>query len=634
MIVRQLLTGIGYVVSKKSEKSATDSFKRVKEGAKTLGQFLIAGTLAQGFRAAIGYASQANENLNVINVAFENQAQAVLDWARTSGEAAGRSEFAMRQYAGTVGAMAGPTLGSAEATAKLSTDMAQLAVDLGSFFDASDEEALDALKAGLIGSSEPLMRFGVVMNEAALQSFATSKGLRTQVKDMKAAQKMQLRYQFIMDRTTKAQGDAARTGEGYANQLKRLGGNMRNILTDVGTEFLDNAAGLLAIFNKILVVLRGPLTIAFRSVANAIRFTTAVVIGLIEGFTKLDIVTQTVLTALLIRTLALHAPWLVWGALIAAAVGGVILLLDDLWVAMQGGDSAIASIIGNIKFLKEETGSYSKAVRLSLQESLDFWIEYFTGVQHGSWRIGEFIRNDWRTWSDDVGFVGDALGILARDFDSTIKGAIDGAIAWVRSRWPAFSDLLKQPIGPAIDTISKWFDGLVEDIEASFENMGESIKQMFERAGDAIYNVLKRIVGWFGELIDPLLEKIEGIFNLGGLGGWLGDVLGGLGDIDKLAGLVEPLQVAAPGSPAALASQGAPVAFPRQMTPMEPRPQAVAPQFVTREATANQSIEVNVNAPGADGPAIASVVAPAVGRAAADGNRRIAQQLLAGGATP
>lgn len=634
MIVRQLLTGIGYVVSKKSEKSAKESFARVREGAKALGQFLVAGTLAQGFRAAISYASDAEETLNVVNVAFENQAQAVLDWAKTSGEASGRSEYAMREYASTLGAILAPTINNAKATADMSTEMAQLAVDLGSFYNATDEEALDAIRAGIIGSTEPLQRFAIVMNEAELQSFATAKGYKQQVKDMNAAQKMQLRYQFIMAKSTKAQGDAERTGEGYANQLKRLGGNMRNILTDVGKQFLENAAGLLSILNKLLTVLRGPLTIAFRSVANAIRFTTAVIIGLWEEFKKLDAVTKVVLTALLIRTLALHAPWLVWGVLIAAAVGGVILLLDDLWVAMQGGDSATASIIGNIKLLKEETGSYSKAVRLSLQETVDYWGEYLFGVKHSAWRIGEFIRNDWRTWADDVGFVGDALGILARDFDSTIKGAIDGAIAWVRSRWPAFSDLLKQPIGPAIDTISKWFDGLVEDIEASFENMGESIKQMFERAGDAIYDVLKRIVGWFGELIDPVLEKIEGILNLGGLGGWLGKAFGGLGDIDKLAGLVEPLQVAAPGSPAALAAQGAPITFPRQMTPMEPRPQAVAPQFVTREATANQSIEVNVNAPGADGPAIASVVAPAVGRAAADGNRRIAQQLLAGGATP
>lgn len=634
MIVRQLLTGIGYVVDKKSEKTANDSFEQVKGWAKNAAQFLVAGALAQGFRVAIGYASKANENLNVINVAFEEQAKTVLDWARTSGEAVGRSEYAMREYASVLGAIAKPTLGSAKATAQMSTDLAQLAVDIGSFYDATDEEALDAIRAGLIGSAEPLYRFGVVMNEAALKTFAESKGIRKLVKDMSAAEKMTLRYQFIMQQAAQAQGDAANTSGSYANQIKRLQGNLRNILTDVGTEFLDNAAGLLVILNKILVVLRGPITIAFRSVANAIRFTTAVIIGLWEEFKKLDAVTKVVLTALLVRTLALHAPWLVWGALIAAAVGGVILILDDLWVAMKGGDSATASIIGNIKLLKEETGSYSKAVRLSLQESLDYWIEYFSGVKHGSWRIGEFIRNDWRTWADDVGFVGDALGILARDFDSTIKGAIDRAIAWVRSRWPAFSDFLKQPIGPAIDTISKWFDGLVEDIEASFENMGESIKQMFERAGDAIYDVLKRIVGWFGELIDPVLEKIEGILNLGGLGGWLGNVLGGLGDIDKLAGLVEPLQVAAPGSPAALAAQGAPITFPRQMTPMEPRPQAVAPQFVTREATANQSIEVNVNAPGADGPAIASVVAPAVGRAAADGNRRIAQQLLAGGATP
>jgi hypothetical protein len=357
MIVRTLLTSIGYVVNRKTEKTARDSFAGVKGAAQRLGTFLATGALAQGFRAAISFASDAEETMNVVTTAFENNAQAVLDWAAASGDAAGRSEFAMREYAATVGAIAGPTLDSADATADMATNMAQLAVDLGSFFNATDEEALDALKAGLIGSSEPLQRFGVTMSEAALQTFATSKGLRTQVKDMDAAQKMTLRYQFIMANTTKAQGDAAKTSAGLANQLKRFGGNIRNIATDMGKEFLGGAAGMLQAINKIAAAMRGPMSMAARSISNALKFLQAVVIGLWETFKELSTPLQALLVALLIRTLALHAPWLLWAVLIGAAVAGVIAILDDLWVTLQGGEGVMAGLVSEFAFQLDNTES-------------------------------------------------------------------------------------------------------------------------------------------------------------------------------------------------------------------------------------------------------------------------------------
>lgn len=552
MIVRQLLTSIGYVVNRKTEKTARASFASVKAAAQTLGAFLATGALAQGFRAAINFASDAEETMNVVTTAFENNAQAVIDWARTSGEAAGRSEFAMREYAATLGAIAGPTLGSADATAEMSTQMAQLAVDLGSFFNATDEEALDALKAGLIGSSEPLQRFGVTMSEAALQTFATSQGLRTQVKDMDAAQKMTLRYQFIMAKTTKAQGDAAKTSDGFANQIKRLQGNIRNVMTDIGKEFLPGAASMLQIVNKIAQSLRGPLTLAARSISNAFKFLQAVIIGLWETIKEMAWPFQAILTQLLIRTIMLHAPWLIWGALIAAAVGGAILILEDLWLAVTTGEGVLMGLLEQFTFWLNETDSIFSAVSNIINDAIDFWVELLTG--HANFTQG----------------VSDAIVDSFMWMAEAIKGVFD----WLTGIVTGFGDWWYEFFGGLGDLVGIF----VRDIIVLFTEIGDTISSVFSKVAD----VIGTVSGVIGKVFDILGEDILSVVG----------IRPGPGAI---------------GAGNASAARG--------------------------DLNSQQTIEVNVNAPGADGPAIAAAVAPAVGRASADGTRRVAQQLLVGGAT-
>lgn len=529
MIVRELLTRIGYQVDRKTERGAKASFDRLRGAAQALGAVLVTGVVAQGFRRMIDAASDVEETMNVVTTAFENQTQAVLQWARDSGEAAGRSEFAMREYAATVGAVVGPTLGSADATAELSTNMAQLAVDLGSFFNATDDEALQALRSGLIGQSEPLLRFGVAMNVAALDAFALSEGINKQVKEMSEAEKIQLRYRFIMARTTKAQGDAAKTSAGYANQLKRLQGNVRDIAVGIGQEFLGGAASLLQTINALAKQIKGPLIIGIRSLANAFRLAGALVIGLIEAFRSLSTGVKLAMMTALFFTLAFFAPWLVFGALLSAAIAGAIVILDDLWKALTTGEGVLAGLMGEFEYQLSETESWSEAMGQILKTAIDFWGELFFGFGDTTEQVG--------LWLVDI-----------------------------------------------------------------FDRAGQAINDAWDAVIQTILDGMLSIVGFISDKLEPVVNAIFGTMLK--LVGIVSDL--GLGDIAETLGFAGPRAIAAPGSPLA-AGRG--------------------------DVNAQQTIEVNVNAPGGDGPGIAAAVAPAVGRAAGDANRRTAQQLLVGGAS-
>ena len=61
--------------------------------------------------------------------------------------------------------------------AAMSKQMVTLGADMASFNNASPEETLDAIRAGLAGETEPLRRFGVFLNEARIAQQALSMGL-------------------------------------------------------------------------------------------------------------------------------------------------------------------------------------------------------------------------------------------------------------------------------------------------------------------------------------------------------------------------------------------------------------------------------------------------------------------------
>ena len=186
----------------------------------------------------IKVASDAEELDNVVDQAFGHMSKEINAWAKDTGKAMGRSTHQMREYAGVTQAMLKPILKNADAAAKMAKEMATLAVDMGSFWNVADEDAFEALRSGIVGMVQPLRRFGIDLSVATLEAWALEKGIKANVATMSDAEKMMLRWQFIMDRTTMVQGDAARTIDSVANMTKALGAEIRNVSEDFGVLLL------------------------------------------------------------------------------------------------------------------------------------------------------------------------------------------------------------------------------------------------------------------------------------------------------------------------------------------------------------------------------------------------------------
>ena len=111
------------------------------------------------------------------------------------------------------------------AGAKMAIQLSGLAADMASFFNSDYETTANALEAIFTGQSRALRQFGVVLSDANLEAYRLERGIETAYSQMNQAQKVALRYNYVLAMTANAQNDYARTAMSWANQMRLLTNN-------------------------------------------------------------------------------------------------------------------------------------------------------------------------------------------------------------------------------------------------------------------------------------------------------------------------------------------------------------------------------------------------------------------------
>tara|TARA_B110000977_G_scaffold40745_2_gene54807 strand:- start:8993 stop:11227 length:2235 start_codon:yes stop_codon:yes gene_type:complete len=202
--------------------------------------------------AAIKFASDFQESMNKVDVAFGKSKKEVKDFAKTTLKQFGIAEGSALDMAALFGDMATSMGLNQNAASDMSTSLVGLAGDLASFKNIGIEQATTALAGVFTGETESLKRLGIVMTEANLKSFAMEKGMNSNIKTMTQAQKVALRYKFIMESTSNAQGDFGRTSGGAANQMRIFQESMKELSAKFGQEILPAFTKLVTFANGLL----------------------------------------------------------------------------------------------------------------------------------------------------------------------------------------------------------------------------------------------------------------------------------------------------------------------------------------------------------------------------------------------
>ncbi len=223
-------------------------------GTAIAGALAAAGVALLGLaKRGLGLASDLQEVQNVVDVTFGDGAKVIDEFAKTADKAFGLSELQVKSFTGTMGAMLKSMGLTEEQTVDMSKQLAGLTGDMASFYNLNHDDAWGKIRSGIAGETEPLKQLGINMSVANLEAFALTQGITKSYDAMTEAEKVTLRYNYLLSTTADAQGDFARTSDGWANQLRTAKMNVDDLAASFGETLLPALQPVLKAFNDTAV---------------------------------------------------------------------------------------------------------------------------------------------------------------------------------------------------------------------------------------------------------------------------------------------------------------------------------------------------------------------------------------------
>lgn len=418
-------------------------------------------------------------------------------WAKGASKNFGLAEGAALDAANQMGIrlrqIGGMTEGAATQT---STALVQFAGDLSSAFGGPVEDAAAALQSALTGEMEPLKRYGIVINDAALQAeyFATTgkkvKGSLT------AQQKQQATLSLIMKNGAIISGDYARNADGATNSQKTMTAQIKDAATAIGTillpyatklvqwvtDLVDKFKSLSPKWQKIIVVagllaaVLGPLLILLGSMATAVA--------------------------------AISWPVVLVVGLIAALVAGVIYAYKHF----EGFRNVVDTVA---KWLKEKLGQAFTWVKDTAIPALVSAFNWFK--DNVLPKIVDFAKGAAGAFMDMVRWVGDAIG-TARDVVMAFVGwlqkwvvpVVKSAVDALSAAWTAYW-AVTGPIFNMIVAIIRVAIGVVVAIVKGFVAI---ISPIWSGLWTIMSAVVTNAWNWIKGSVQAAMQFVKGVLDI------------------------------------------------------------------------------------------------------------------------
>ena len=239
----------------KNLDSIGSKFKGVGEKLSDVGKSLslkLTAPIVVAGTAAVKFASDLEESINKVEVAFGENANEVLSWSETTLDKFGIAKGTALDMAATFGDM-GTSMGLTTGEASnMSTSLSGLAGDLASFKNIDINQAVTALNGVFTGETESLKTLGIVMTQTNLDAYALANGFGKTTSEMTEAEKVNLRYAYVMNATKNAHGDFARTSDGTANSLRVFQESLKELSATFGQNLLPVITPIIQKFTELV----------------------------------------------------------------------------------------------------------------------------------------------------------------------------------------------------------------------------------------------------------------------------------------------------------------------------------------------------------------------------------------------
>lgn len=189
------------------------------------------------FKKLVNYSNDYIESMNLFVVSSTGYYESMKANADILSYYAGITKTTVANAAGQFKLLATEMGVASDKAAKMSNSLVNLAVDMSSLFNRDFEDVMTDLESGLQGMTRAVRKYGIDLTEAGIAETAAQLGIQKKTSTMTQAEKIQLRYIRILQQSSLAQGDFARTIQTPANMLKILKDQIKETAVTLGNLF-------------------------------------------------------------------------------------------------------------------------------------------------------------------------------------------------------------------------------------------------------------------------------------------------------------------------------------------------------------------------------------------------------------
>ena len=232
-------------------RASSGKFKSAFTGALTAAGGLFAGVQLFDFgRDAIFKAGDIEQSIGAVDAVFKGSAERMHEYAATASSTVGISTNAYNELAAKLGASLKNGGTSIDELGEKTNGLIQLGADLSSLYGGTTAEAIDAISAALRGETDPIERYGISLNDAAL----TAKGLELGIKKVGGSfstqEKQLITQALLFEQSTDAQGNFSRESDTFAHKMQVASARMEDMKTKIGSALLPTVVNLMDAFGE------------------------------------------------------------------------------------------------------------------------------------------------------------------------------------------------------------------------------------------------------------------------------------------------------------------------------------------------------------------------------------------------
>lgn len=473
---------------------STDAQKKLASTAGAAGKFqkglekavvpaaAVGAALAGMGAMAISAASDLQQAQGGVDSVFKGSAGEMHKFAEAAAESAGLSEASYSQMATVIGSQLKNAGTPMDELAGKTNDLILLGADMSAMFGGTSADAVAALSSALKGEMDPIEKYGVSLNAAAINAQMAADGTDKLEGKAATAAKQQAILAIVTAQTADAQGTFAREADTAAGAQAIANAKFKDTAAVLGEVLLPaftEAVDLLSEFadwaekNRDALLKAGAaagiLAGAILAI-NAAMKVYAVVAGIAAGVTK-------------VWTAAVN------GATKAALGTRIQLALLAVWQGIQAAASGALSIVNGIL-----AGSFWAVLgpilliiaAVALLAAGIIWL-----------------------WNNNEGFKNFVLGAWA-----AIQAAIAGVWEWIKAAAAATFAFLNA----AVQAVVGFFTAAWARIQAAFAAVAAFISAGFTAVANvvaAVWGVIGPLVVAVGNLIKTVFQLVWAVISLG-----------------------------------------------------------------------------------------------------------------------